>query len=144
MLLALFLIDLAAGLYLFLPLVGRRNAGVKFYRLILITSGALALCALIASQRAHSIQSSVFEAIAVGLTIIVYVTLRYPKRLIFRIPAVLLGVVYIVAPVMAWQEATRTSIGWSIAGALSSVALLGSVNLAMLLGHWYLVVRGMA
>ena len=38
MLLALFLIDAAAGLYLFLPLVGRRNAGVKFYRLILITN----------------------------------------------------------------------------------------------------------
>ena len=32
----------------------------------------------------------------------------------------------------------------SIAGALASVALLGSVNLAMLLGHWYLVVRGMS
>jgi len=142
MLLALFLIDLAAGLYLFLPLVGRRNAGVKFYRLILITSGALALCARVASQLANS--QNVFEAIAVGLTIIVYVTLRYPKRLIFRIPAALLGVVYVIAPVMAWQEATHASIAWSIAGALSSVALLGSVNLAMLLGHWYLVVRGMA
>jgi hypothetical protein len=31
-----------------------------------------------------------------------------------------------------------------VAGALASIALLGSVNLAMLLGHWYLVVRGMA
>ena len=144
MLLALFLIDLAAGLYLFLPLVGRRNAGAKFYRLILITSGALSICALVASQLAHSQSFSVFEAIVVGLTIIVYVTLRYPKRLIFRIPAALLGVVYIVVPVMAWQEATHASLAWSIAGALSSVALLGSVNLAMLLGHWYLVVRGMA
>jgi hypothetical protein len=144
MLLALFLIDLAAGLYLFLPLVGRRNAGVKFYRLILITSGALALCALVASRLAHATQSSVLEAVAVGLTIIVYVTLRYPKRLIFRVPSVLLGVVYVVAPVMAWHEATHASLAWSIAGALSSVALLGSVNLAMLLGHWYLVVRGMA
>lgn len=142
MLLALFLIDLAAGLYLFLPLVGRRNAGVKFYRLILIISGALAICAQVASQLAHS--KNVFEAIAVGLTIIVYVTLRYPKRLIFRVPAAILAVVYIAAPVMAWHEATHASIVWSIAGALSSVALLGSVNLAMLLGHWYLVVRGMA
>jgi hypothetical protein len=143
MLLALFLIDLAAGLYLFLPFVGRRNAGVKFYRLILITSGALAICARIASQLAHS-QHFAFEALAIGLTIIVYATLRYPKRLIFRIPSVLLGLVYLVAPVMAWREATRASMAWSIAGALSSVALLGSVNLAMLLGHWYLVVRGMA
>ena len=144
MLLALFLIDLAAGLYLFLPFVGRRNAGVKFYRLILITTGALAIGARVASQLAHSQHFSAFEAMAVGLTIIVYVTLRYPKRLIFRIPAVLLGIVYIVAPVIAWREATHASIAWSIAGALSSVAILGSVTLAMLLGHWYLVVRGMA
>src|SRR3954453_17397853 len=78
MLLALFLIDLAAGLYLFLPLVGRRNAGVKFYRLILITSGALALGA----QLAHIQRFRPFEAAAVVLTIVVYVTLRYPKRLI--------------------------------------------------------------
>jgi hypothetical protein len=38
---------------------------------------------------------------------------------------------------------TGASIPWSIAGAVSSVALLGSVTLAMTLGHWYLVVRGM-
>lgn len=140
MLLALFLIDLAAGLYLFLPLVGRRNAGVKFYRLILITSGVLSLCA----QLAHVQKFRPFEAAAVILTIVVYVTLRYPKRLIFRIPAVMLALVYLVAPVIAWGDATHSSLAWSIAGAFSSVALLGSVNLAMLLGHWYLVVRGMA
>src|SRR3954451_18737269 len=76
MLLALFLIDLAAGLYLFLPFVGRRNAGVKFYRLILITSGALALGA----QLAHIQRWQPFEMTAVVLTIIVYITLRFPKR----------------------------------------------------------------
>jgi hypothetical protein len=144
MLLALFLIDLAAGLYLFLPLVGRRNAGVKFYRLILITSGALALCAQLAVFAAHGYGVRMFEAMTIPLTVIVYITLRYPKRLIFRIPAALLGVVYVVAPVIAWREATHASMVWSVVGALSSVALLGSVNLAMLLGHWYLVVRGMA
>src|SRR5882757_8911497 len=96
MLLALFLLDLGSGLYLFLPLVGRRNAGVKFYRLILITTGVLALCAQL-PQRFRPL-----DAAAVLLTIIVYVTLRYPKRLVFRIPAALLGVVYLVAPVIAW------------------------------------------
>src|SRR5438132_607026 len=45
MLLALFLIDLAAGLVVFLPLVGRRNAGVKFYRMVFLISAALAACA---------------------------------------------------------------------------------------------------
>ena len=144
MLLALFLIDLAAGLYLFLPLVGRRNAGVKFYRLILITSGALSLCAYFADFAAHGGHFRVHASPAIALTMIVYITLRYPKRLIFRVPAALLGIAYVVLPVMAWREATHTSIAWSIAGALSSVAILGSVNLAMLLGHWYLLVRGMA
>lgn len=144
MLLALFLIDLAAGLYLFLPLVGRRNAGVKFYRLILITSGVLALCSWLADFSASGGTFRVRGLPAIALTLVVYGTLRYPKRLIFRIPAALLGIVYLILPVAAWQEATHASIGWSIAGALSSVALLGSVNLAMLLGHWYLVVRGMA
>src|SRR5947209_2523221 len=70
--------------------------------------------------------------------------LRYPRRLVFRIPAALLGAAYVVAAVHAWQLATRASLAWSIAGALTSVALLGSVNLAMTLGHWYLVVRGMS
>jgi hypothetical protein len=137
-LLALFLIDLAAGLYLFLPLVGRRNAGVKFYRLVLIISGALTLFAAVARPLWIDI------AAIVALTIVNYVTLRYPKRLVYRLPALLLGAVYLAASVHVWREATHASWAWSVAGALASVALLGSVNLAMTLGHWYLVVRGMA
>jgi hypothetical protein len=142
LLLALFLIDLAAGLVLFLPLVGRRNAGVKFYRLILIVAGALTICAAIAHWLAHAAITA--DAILAALMIIVYALLRYPKRLIFRVSAALLGIAYVVAATLAWKETTGASLTWSIAGALSSIALLGTVNLAMLLGHWYLVVRGMA
>jgi hypothetical protein len=137
-LLALFLIDLAAGLYLFLPLVGRRSAGVKFYRLVLIISGALAGGAALAPPL------RIDAAVLVALTVFVYLMLRYPKRLVFRVPAALLGAAYVVAAVHAWSAATHASLAWSIAGALASVALLGSVNLAMTLGHWYLVVRGMS
>ena len=137
MLLALFLIDAAAGLYLFLPLVGRRNAGVKFYRMILIVSAALVACAAVAHW-------DINDAILIGLTAVVYITLRYPKRLIFRLPAALLAGAYIAVAVLTWRIATAATWPWSIAGALSSIALLGSVNLAMLLGHWYLVVRGMS
>jgi hypothetical protein len=137
LLLALFLIDVAAGLYLFLPLVGRRNAGVKFYRLILIVSGALVVCASVAHWDPN-------DAILIGLTAVVYVTLRYPKRLIFRVPAALLGVAYVMLAAWMWRMAIGATWPWTIAGALSSIALLGSVNLAMLLGHWYLVVRGMS
>jgi hypothetical protein len=145
MLLALFLVDAAAGLYLFLPLVGRRNAGVKFYRLILLTGAALALGAAIAHAMAGRRDLALADAVIVALTLLVWLVLRYPKRLVYRASSVLLGIAYLVAAVLAYDAAVRPShLAWSVAGALASVALLGSVNLAMLLGHWYLVVRGMA
>jgi hypothetical protein len=144
MLLALFLIDLAAGLYLFLPLVGRRNAGVKFYRMVFLIGGALALGAAIAHLMAGRRDLATADAAVIALTVLVYLVLRYPKRFIFRASATLLGVAYVVAAIAAYDAAIRPgNIAWSILGALSSIALLGSVNLAMTLGHWYLVVRGM-
>ena len=144
MLLALFLLDTAAGLYLFLPLVGRRNAGVKFYRLILLIGGALALCAAIAHAMGSRRDLAYAGVAIVALSALTLFVLRYPKRLIFRASATLLGVAYLIAAVAAYHAAVRPAhIAWSIAGALASIALLGSVNLAMLLGHWYLVVRGM-
>lgn len=145
MLLALFLIDAAAGLYLFLPLVGRRNAGVKFYRMIYLIGGALAAGALIAHVLAGRRDLAIAGAVVIALTALVYLVLRYPKRLVFRASAVLLGGAYVVAAVVSYHAAVRPPhLAWSIAGALASVALLGSVNLAMILGHWYLVVRGMS
>lgn len=145
MLLALFLIDAAAGLYLFLPLVGRRNAGVKFYRMIFLIGGAMAIGAAIAHALAHRRDLAIADGVVAALTALVYLVLRYPKRLIFRASAGLLGAAYVVAGVLAYHAAVRPAhIAWSIAGALASIALLGSVNLAMILGHWYLVVRGMS
>lgn len=144
MLLALFLVDLAAGLYLFLPLVGRRNAGVKFYRLILITFAALLTCAAVAHAMADARELAIADGIAVLIAVIVYLVLRYPKRFVFQSAAALLAACVTLLAIACWRAATGASIAWSIAGALSSIALLGSVNLAMLLGHWYLVVRGMA
>lgn len=144
MLLALFLIDLAAGMYCFLPFVGRRNAGPKFYRLVIIVSGALFAVAALAHFAANRRDLAVWDGAVAILAALNLAVLRYPKRLIYRVPAVLLGIASIVLGVVAWREATHCSLAWSIAGALSSIALLGSVNLAMTLGHWYLVVRGMA
>ncbi|HEX9163776.1 MAG TPA: hypothetical protein VF980_18855 [Thermoanaerobaculia bacterium] len=144
MLLALFTIELAAGLYLFLPLVGRRSAGVKFYRLVLVISGALTAIAIAAHLNARDTRAASADGIALVLTAIVWFVLRYPKRLIFRASAVLLGCAYVAASLVAYDGAVRpASIVATIAGSLSAIALLGSVNLAMTLGHWYLVVRGM-
>ena len=145
MLLALFLIDLAAGLVVFLPLVGRRNAGVKFYRLVLVISGALVLGAMLAHGFAKRSDLVAIDASLILFTLWVLVTLRYPKRLIFKSGALLLGLDYLAIGVIAFNAAMKPPhIAWAIAGALSSIALLGSVNLTMTLGHWYLVVRGMA
>lgn len=144
MLLALFLIDAAAGLVLFLPLVGRRNAGVKFLRMVLIIGGALCVLAAVAHAMASRIDLTIADGAIVASTLFVYLVLRYPKRLIFRISAALLGIVYLVAAVLAYHAAVRPPhYAWSVAGALASLAILGSMNLAMILGHWYLVVRGM-
>jgi hypothetical protein len=143
-LLALFLIDLAAGLVLFLPLVGRRNAGVKFYRLVLVIGATLALLAAAAHFIAHRRDLALADAAVVVLTALVVMVLRYPKRLIFRGSAAILGAAYLFAGVIAYDAAIQPPhIAWSVAGALSSIALLGSVTMAMTLGHWYLVVRGM-
>lgn len=143
MLLALFLVDLAAGLYLFLPLVGRRNAGVKFYRLILITFAALLLCSAGAHFKANARELAIADSVTLLITLVTLALLRYPKRFVFQSAAALLGGCVIALAVACWRVTTGASIPWSIAGALSSVALLGSVTLAMTLGHWYLVVRGM-
>ncbi len=145
MLLALFLIDLAAGLVVFLPLVGRRNAGVKFYRMVLVIGGALVAGAVIAHLFAHRRDLAMWDASLLILTAWTLLAMRYPKRLIFRSGALLLGIGYVVIGVRAFDAATKPPhIAWAIAGAITSIALLGTVNLAMTLGHWYLVVRGMA
>jgi hypothetical protein len=144
MLLALFLLDLAAGMILFLPLVGRRNAGVKFYRMMFLICGALAGGAAVAHAMGGRRDLALLDASAVLITGLVLLVLRYPKRLVFRASAALMGASYVIAAVAGWHVAVRPAHLWiSVAGALSSAALLGSVNLAMLLGHWYLVVRGM-
>ncbi|HET7437408.1 MAG TPA: hypothetical protein VFN10_22070 [Thermoanaerobaculia bacterium] len=145
MLLSLFLIDLAAGLYLFLPLVGRRNAGAKFYRMTFLICGALAIFAALSHAMAGRRDLAIADTVAVALTALFWFVFRYPKRFVFRALAVVTGAAYLAAALLAFHAAMRpANVFWSIAGALASIALLGSVTQAMVLGHWYLVVRGMA
>jgi hypothetical protein len=144
MLLALFLIELAAGLYVFLPLVGRRNAGVKFYRLILIIGAGLSAGAGVSHMMAGRKDLAAADAATIVTSALLWVVLRYPKRLIYLGASILLGLVYLGAAILAYDAAIAPRHpAWSVIGALSTIALLGSVNMAMTLGHWYLVVRGM-
>jgi hypothetical protein len=81
---------------------------------------------------------------AFAATAFLWVVLRYPKRAIYAAAWTILAGALCAATVAGYDAAVRPpSIGWSVVGALSATAILGSVNLAMILGHWYLVVRGM-
>jgi len=118
---------------------------VKFYRLILIISASLTAAAALSHLVADQRLLAFLDLAVVGLILVVYLLLRYPKRIIFRSSAAALAVAYVIVVLFAYQTSIRTtSLGWAIAGAITSTAILGSVNLAMLLGHWYLVVRGMS
>jgi hypothetical protein len=144
MLLALFLISLGAGLYVFLPMVGRRNAGVKFYRLVIIISATLALCAAAAHALSGRPELAASDATPILLSVATWLVLRYPKRAVYVIASSAVGATYLAAAAIAYHAAIAPrSWIWTLAGSLTTVALLGSVNLAMTLGHWYLVVRGM-
>jgi hypothetical protein len=93
---------------------------------------------------AHRGDLAIADLAIAALAGIVVLVLRYPKRIIYRGSSLVLGLALLCMGVVAWHEAVRSPLAWSIAGALSSIALLGSVNLSMTLGHWYLVVRGMS
>ena len=144
MLLALFLIQLAAGIYVFLPLAGRRSAGVKFYRMIVIIGGALAAIAIGAHLNARQPRLAAFDAVPLALSVLVWFVIRYPKRVVYQASFYALALAYVAASVAAFDAAVHPlPFLWSVLGSLTTIALLGSVNLAMTLGHWYLVVRGM-
>lgn len=128
---------------LLLPLVGRRNAGPKFYRLVLVLSMALiagaSISHLLAGDRtAAMLDLGAITAIGFSLTV-----LRFPRRLVYAAAGVVVAAALLASSGYAYLAAVRTNGVMTVAGSLSSAAILGSVMLAMLLGHWYLVVRGM-
>lgn len=124
--------------------MGRRNAGVKFYRLILIITAIFVVAAGVALWLARAVTLLPGLIALLFLTALYWVVMRYPKRAIYRATAAILGGLYILEVIAVYHTAVRPDHPlWSVVGAVSSVAILGSVNLAMLLGHWYLVVRGM-
>lgn len=130
---------------LFLPLVGRRNAGAKFYRLILLIAAALTAAAAISHLVARAFMPAIAEGGLILLGGCFLLVFRYPKRFVFSASATALTIAYVVVTWTAYDASILSdSIFLSAAGCFSTIAILGSVNLAMLLGHWYLVVRGMS
>lgn len=78
----------------------------------------------------------------VGCFLLVF---RFPRRFVFSASAAALATAFVLVTWTAYDTSILSdSVFLSAVGCLSTVAVLGSVNLAMLLGHWYLVVRGMS
>lgn len=78
----------------------------------------------------------------IGVFLLVF---RYPKRVVFTVSASAVAAASGLVTWAAYDGAIRCESAFlSVVGCASTVAILGSVNLAMLLGHWYLVVRGMS
>ncbi|HUO83655.1 MAG TPA: hypothetical protein VM534_00950 [Thermoanaerobaculia bacterium] len=129
---------------LLLPLTGRRNAGVKFYRMVLVIAASLvsaaAVSLLLTGHRSLALGAVAVAAVTFGFLAI----LRYPRRLIYRLGFSLVIGSQLVLAIVSFHAAVGPSHPiWSLVGSASAILLLGSVNLAMILGHWYLVVRGM-
>jgi len=116
---------------------------VKFHRLILAVSAAMGLSAGVAHWAAGNVSLTIADFVFVLVIGVFWIALRYPTRLVFRVAAGALGITSVALAIAAYRVAIQTTWPWSILGAATSVALLGSVTLAMVLGHWYLVVRGM-
>jgi len=112
---------------------------------MLLLASALVICAAVAHALARDWSMVASDSTILASSAFFYLVLRYPRRLVYRLAAFLLAACYVLVTIAAYHRSIGTpSLIWSSIGALSSIALLGSVTSAMLLGHWYLVVRGMS
>jgi len=113
--------------------------------LILAIAAGLTGAAAISHLLARAFLPALAEGGLILLTGCFLLVFRYPRRLVFLASAVSVAIGYGLVTWTTYDQAIRSdSTVLSVAGCLSTVAILGSVNLAMLLGHWYLVVRGMS
>jgi hypothetical protein len=122
--------------------VGRRVAGTKFYRMIYLIVAALAAGAAIAHMLAGNREIAALDLAAVTFIGIALFLLKWPKRPSFFI-AVAASTLLLAAATWMGAYSLNAGTAGNFVVAFSGAALLGSVMLAMLLGHWYLVVRGM-
>lgn len=107
-------------------------------------AAGLALLAGAAHAMASAPRLALGDTALVTLMGILYMRLRYPRRWTTRIVGGMTLVGGLLLATIAFQRTMEPALAWwSLAGAVSAAAMLGSMNLAMILGHWYLVVRGM-
>jgi hypothetical protein len=149
---SLFFTQLSVGCVGLLPVVPWRSVGKGYY--VMMLSIGLGLAAVAWFFRAAAVQRGVpapwmawslpAYAVVVLAALIAFLVGRGEDGAWVTLGAVLLGVRAVLAGVGDVAEASRSpaaSAPLLIFNFLASTALLGSVLSAMLLGHWYLVVR---
>lgn len=136
----LYFASMAWGCLALLPLVKLQEVGQGFYRFFGFTCVALDTLALGLALFAGPEFEPAFRQAAWALGVSLFFTLCFTIALKVRVrwflwtcfaAAVLSGVLALVWP---WKAHASLSVR-----SISSALLLGSVTLAMMLGHWYLV-----
>ena len=71
---------------------------------------------------ARARELAIADSGVVALNVFVYIVLRYPKRLIFRIPSLLLGATWLVLAIVSWREVIHGNLLWPAIAAISAMA----------------------
>ena len=148
--LALFLTQSATGCLLALLLIPPRSAGRKFFRYTVGQSGALLILAAVLSAGQSGSTRFGFLVTAAGASIVaagLFHTGRFTAGSAAHIVALIAGMALVVADALALIPTSDASLmsRWhypldAVTGALTT----GSALIAMILGHYYLNVPGLA
>jgi hypothetical protein len=145
----LFLVSLASGLVLALPLVGLRETGARFFRFGAALPASLLGLAVVmrAAVRPPSFDGALGTAIeaAAALALVVVATLAHRGRLVPAVRALAVALPLAVAALVDLALSIRgASTLLVLAEVATSSILLGAVTLSMILGHFYLVAPGLS
>lgn len=138
----LFATSMAVGVAAFLPLIPIRQVGRKFFVLMSLVSVVFYALAIVSGERGLG----AFHLAAAGLLIAYNLLVapgRGPLSTGLLLAAIAAGVTGLFADARRFEElpliVSGSTVTWLFLSFLSSAAVLGSVTVSLVLGHWYLV-----
>ncbi|HVZ79543.1 MAG TPA: hypothetical protein VHE12_01935 [bacterium] len=140
----LYFASMAWGCLVLLPLVKLREVGQGFYRFFGFTCVALDTLAvglaLFSGPEFEPAYRQAAWALGASLFFTLCFTIALKVRVRWFLWTCFMGALLAGLPAIAyWPWEGQGALGWLAVRTLSSALLLGSVTLAMMLGHWYLV-----
>jgi hypothetical protein len=151
-LIGLFCSQLALGTLSFLPVVKRREIGSVFYRIILGITASILLIALIFPVSSRNSLSQWFLWTSFGLMLLSFALTYRDEKLSFKqdwpqwgaiLLASLIGLAGIALQAKFFSASSK-ELWWMVFNFGTSSLLLGSILMAMLVGHYYLIRYGLS